>query len=237
MASSDDSYWRHEGAAAPMSAAKDEAGNGQSGLESEEEDTGEKPLVEDESDLAQEDELPIPRLGQPNGAEEEDSLALDLDGFRDDRGRVQGFESPDSGSIQAPGPGPGRPSSADGSLSIPDDTPSVQVRASSCVYSCPTLIASGLNSIIFTKKKRPSPQLWTQSNAVATTVRSSISSTRLAFSLQFLSSLFSSVSQRPLAPVLGGLYTSRYWRHRDTSGAMGGGAMDEAKKDDRASVL
>lgn len=112
-----------------MSAAKDEAENGPLDVDSEEGDTGEKPLVEDESDQVQEEDIPTPRLGRINGIEEEDdSIATSLEGFRGNGGQTQDFGSEDSASIQATRPDLGRPSSADGSVSIPDDTPSVQVR-------------------------------------------------------------------------------------------------------------
>ena len=112
-----------------MSAVKDEAENGPLDVDSEEGDTGEKPLVEDENDQVQEDDIHTPRLGQPNGIEEEDdSIATSLEGFRGNGGQTQDFGSEDSASIQAIRPDPGRLSSADGSVSIPDDTPSAQVR-------------------------------------------------------------------------------------------------------------
>lgn len=112
-----------------MSAAKDEAENGQLDFESEEGDTGEKDLEEDENDRAEEDNIPTPRLGQLNGDEESESTVVDNNGLRHNGEQMGELASEVQGSIQATRPELGRSSSADGSLSIPDDTPSVQVRA------------------------------------------------------------------------------------------------------------
>ena len=112
-----------------MSAAKDEAENGQLDFESEEGDTGEKDLEEDENHQAEEDDILPLRSRQPNGDEESETTAANDNSLRhngEKRGESAGGVH---GSMQATRPGLGRPSSADGSLSIPDDTPSVQVRA------------------------------------------------------------------------------------------------------------
>jgi len=109
-----------------MSAAKDGAKNGRQDLSSEDESAEEKPLKIAESDEAQEDDLPTPRLGKANGfGEEHDSLAVQKNSFRSNKKQTQELGGEDSGSIQASRQDPGRPSSADGSISIPDDTPSV----------------------------------------------------------------------------------------------------------------
>ena len=112
-----------------MSAAKDEAKNGQLDFESEEGDTGEKDLEEDENRQAEEDDILPLTSRQLNGDEESENTAASDNSFRhngEKRGELAGEMQ---GSMQATRPGLGRPSSADGSLSIPDDTPSVQVRA------------------------------------------------------------------------------------------------------------
>ena len=112
-----------------MSAAKDEAENGQLDLESEEGDTREKKLEEDENHQAEEDDVPTSRLDQLNGDEESESTAVNDDKLQYNGEQVGSSAGGVQGSMQATRPELGRPSSADGSLSIPDDTPSVQVRS------------------------------------------------------------------------------------------------------------
>ena len=89
-----------------MSAAKDEADDGPLELNNEGNSGGEKTLRDDENGQAQEEKPLTATLSEPNGVE----------------------EGEDFGSLQASSPVPERPSSADESLSIPDDTPSLQVR-------------------------------------------------------------------------------------------------------------
>ena len=112
-----------------MSAAKDEAENGQPHFESEDGGTEERDLEEDENDQAEERDVPTPRLGQLNGDEESESTAVSDNSLRHNGEQVGESAGKVQGSTQATRPELGRPSSADGSLSIPDDTPSVQVRA------------------------------------------------------------------------------------------------------------
>lgn len=101
-----------------MSAAKDEAADGPLALNNEGNRNGEKKLQDDENEQTQEEELLTPKLSKPTGFEEEDdSLASN-----------NGVECEDFGPLQTSSPVPERPSSADESLSIPDDTPSLQVR-------------------------------------------------------------------------------------------------------------
>lgn len=101
-----------------MSAAKDEAKDGPLDLNHEDNRDGEKTSQDDENEQTQEEELLTPKLSNSNGFEEEDdSLASNKE-----------VESEDFGPLQTSSPVPERPSSADESLSIPDDTPSLQVR-------------------------------------------------------------------------------------------------------------
>ena len=101
-----------------MSAATDEAEDGPLDLNNEENVNHEKTSQDDENEQTQEEELLTPKLSKPNGFEEEDdSLAPNND-----------IESEDFGPLQSSSGVPERPSSADGSLSIPDDSPSLQVR-------------------------------------------------------------------------------------------------------------
>ena len=90
-----------------MSAAKDEADDGPLEL-NEGSSGGEKTLRDDENGQENEERPPTAKLSEPNGFE----------------------EGEDFGPLQASSPVPERPSSADESLSIPDDTPSLQVRLS-----------------------------------------------------------------------------------------------------------
>lgn len=99
-----------------MSAAKDEAEDGPLDLNHEDIRDGEKTSQDDENEQTQEEELLTPKLSNSNGFEEEDdSLASNKE-----------VESEDFGPLQTSSPVPERPSSADESLSIPDDTPSLQ---------------------------------------------------------------------------------------------------------------
>ena len=129
MNSSNDNHWRYEGSAAPMSAAKQEAENGQLDSGSGEEDKKEEDLVEDKADQAEENDVQTRGLGQLNGVEKSKSTAVNNNSLRRNGEQMAELESEEQGSIQATRPELGRPSSADGSLSTPDDTPSIQVRA------------------------------------------------------------------------------------------------------------
>ncbi len=100
-----------------MSAVTDEAEDGPLRLNDDDNRNDERASQGFGNERTQEEELLTPRLSKPNGFEEEDdSLASNND--------VEEF-----GPLQTSSPGPERPSSADGSLSIPDDTPSLQVRS------------------------------------------------------------------------------------------------------------
>lgn len=99
-----------------MSAAKDEAEDGPLVLNNKDNRIGAKRSQDDENEQTQEEELLTPKLSRPNGFEEEDdSLASNNE-----------VESENFGPLQTSSPVPERPSSADESLSIPDDTPSLQ---------------------------------------------------------------------------------------------------------------
>ena len=111
-----------------MSAAKDEAENGQLDSGSEEEDKREGDLVEDEADQAAENDVQTRGLGHLNGDEESKIAAVNSNSLRHNGEQMAEFGNEEQDSIQATRPELGRPSSADGSLSTPDDTPSIQVR-------------------------------------------------------------------------------------------------------------
>lgn len=107
-----------------MSTAKDEAEIGRTEPPSDEEDGGERLEEEDQDE-------PLKRLSglAPVGVEGRDddeySLSAESGGPRvRNNHRSSLLKKHDLESS----PGRGRPSSADGSLSIPDDTPSIQVR-------------------------------------------------------------------------------------------------------------
>ena len=100
-----------------MSAAKDEAEDGPLEVDNDDDGNIKQTSRGDENEQTQEEELLTPKLSKPNGFEEEnESLASNND-----------VESEDFGPLQTSSPVPERPSSADGSLSIPDDSPSLQV--------------------------------------------------------------------------------------------------------------
>ncbi len=141
-----------------MSAATDEAEDGPLRLNDDDNRNDERTSQGFENEQTQEEELLTPRLSKPNGFEEEDdSLASNND--------VEEF-----GPLQTSSPGPERPSSADGSLSIPDDTPSLQVR-SMCVEDRPSdhiLTALGLYRIFLSRPRGSDIQLWPKSNTFPT---------------------------------------------------------------------
>ena len=112
-----------------MSAAKDEAEDGQFDSGSDGDDKREEDLGEDEGDQAEGNDVPTRRLGQLNGDEKSKSTAVNNNSIRHNGEEMADLGSEEQGLIQATRPDLGRPSSADGSLSIPDDTPSIQVRA------------------------------------------------------------------------------------------------------------
>ncbi|KAL9127796.1 MAG: hypothetical protein Q9175_007664, partial [Cornicularia normoerica] len=99
-----------------MSAAKDEAEDGPLDSNNAGNRDGEKTLQDAENEQTQEEELLTPKLSKPNGFEEEDDNLISNDKA----------ESENFGPLQTSSPVPERPSSADESLSIPDDTPSLQ---------------------------------------------------------------------------------------------------------------
>ena len=104
-----------------MSAATDEAEDGPLAFNNADDGTTEETSQYDENEQTQEpqeEELHTPKLSRHNGVEEEDDSLGSNDDVED-----EGF-----GPLQSSSPVPERPSSADGSLSIPDDSPSLQVR-------------------------------------------------------------------------------------------------------------
>ena len=165
-----------------MSAAKDEAENGQLDSETEEEDKREADLVEHETDQAEEDHVPTRRLGQLNGDEKSKSTTVNSNRLRHNGEQIGEVGSEEQGSMQATRPELGGPSSADGSLSIPDDTPSVQVRVLRVFALSSFLTALGLNSVVSSTQGHPSIKLWRKSDSLFKTVRSSFPGARVSFS-------------------------------------------------------
>ena len=101
-----------------MSAATDEAEDGPLAFNNAGDATTKETSQYDGDEQTQEEELHTPKLSRHSRVEEEDdSLASNND-----------VESEEFGPLQSSSPVPERPSSADGSLSIPDDSPSLQVR-------------------------------------------------------------------------------------------------------------
>ena len=143
-----------------MSAAKNEAEDGPLELHNEDNRLDEKESQDDESEQTQEEELLTPKLSKPNGFEDEDdSLASNNE-----------IESEDFGPLQTSSPPPERPSSADESLSIPDDTPSLQVRPS--VFKADRILtAIGLYRIVLSWQRDPFIQLWPKPNTLSAALR------------------------------------------------------------------
>jgi len=109
-----------------MSAAKDEAENGPD-LSSEDDVHGEESQEEDRSDQSRRNELSAQLLVKPSGAIGVEKATVGRESTPKNGIEEENLESEDSSFVQASRLLQGRPSSADGSLSIPDDTPSVQV--------------------------------------------------------------------------------------------------------------
>ena len=101
-----------------MSAATDEAEDGPLEFNDAENGVTQGTSQYDEDEQTQEEELHTPKLTRQNRVEEEDDSLVDNNDV----------ESEEFGSLQDSSPVPERPSSADGSFSIPDDSPSLQVR-------------------------------------------------------------------------------------------------------------
>lgn len=141
-----------------MSAAI-KAEDGLLGLNNEDNRNGVNKSQDDENERTQEEELLIPKLSKPNGFEEEDdSLASNKE-----------IESEDFGPLQTSSPVPKRPSSADESLSIPDDTPSLQVRL--CIPRADRILtAQGLYRFVLSWQRGPYVQLWPKSNTLFATL-------------------------------------------------------------------
>lgn len=106
-----------------MSAAKGEAEDGPD-LSSDENSEERRSLGVEEDEKVEEGETPIARLRKANGIREEDHTIGDPGKIAAD---TQSLESGGSSLVGTSHPEHGRPSSADGSISIPDDTPSLQV--------------------------------------------------------------------------------------------------------------
>ena len=105
-----------------MSAATDEADDGPLELNDDDQTSLENASQIDTDEQTQEEKLLTTDLTKPNGFEEEDdSLTTNNDNTS------EGF-----GPLQTSSPVLERPSSADESLSIPDDSPSLQVSRRAC---------------------------------------------------------------------------------------------------------
>ena len=112
-----------------MSAAKDEAENGPD-LSSDDEAEEEKNLHDDEFNLSEEDEALPSKPKRLNGVKDEDARSRNTRTPREstkERVNLKGEQIHLEGTS---GSEKKRPSSADGSFSIPDDTPSLQVSKS-----------------------------------------------------------------------------------------------------------
>lgn len=122
-----------------MSAATHEAEDGPD-LSSEDSSLDEASAESHDGEVSPEDDLPTPRLGKFNGVREDDGHASG--------GHNQNPESDDSNSLVPSRPDAGRPSSADGSLSIPDDPPSVRVSMNFLSEAVISLTTSGIDALI-----------------------------------------------------------------------------------------
>ena len=141
-----------------MSAAKDEAEDGPLKWNNEEDDLqSKKTLGDDDNEQTQDEDLLTPKLSRSDQLEEED----------DKLAPTTEVESEEFGPLQTSSPVPDRPSSAEESLSIPDDTLSLQVRPV-CPPTDRLLTALGLNRIVISTQRRPFIQLWPKSNTLLT---------------------------------------------------------------------
>lgn len=113
-----------------MSTAKDEAEIGRTKLQRYDEDGSERPEEEEEEEERDEDGTPInlsgpARLEFADQRRDENNLSTESGHSRILNGHGSTVLK---NSYSESSPNVGRPSSADGSLSIPDDTPSIQVK-------------------------------------------------------------------------------------------------------------
>ena len=118
-----------------MSTVQDEADNGHAELSEDEknEQDGNNVIGEDNDEIASFGELQEPGKREV----EEESVIRNGAAIEDRSGRTA--ETPEEGSEHSEPPSHralDRPSSADGSLSIPDDTPSIQVHTRQGTFSC-----------------------------------------------------------------------------------------------------
>lgn len=160
-----------------MSTVRDEAADGPLKSSSGEEEKGKAPYGDDESKQAPGENRFAPGLAEPYGVETLDRPVTDNPTVGNYDSSPGGLDSEGFGAVN---PGPGRPSSADGSLSTPDDTPSLQV---SNLYGSElniSLIMVGLYSIIIPSPTSRACRLWAKSNAFPPAVRSKISSSRVS---------------------------------------------------------
>ena len=130
-----------------MSAAIDEAEGPEENGEYDAEQTQDDQM-QHVQDILRENRPQTQRTEKVNGLKSQDHGALRHEGSEDSGGEILAVDSEDL-NVGAPfRPGPERPSSADGSLSIPDDTPSLQVGVDLYMSSGRNLIMSGLYHII-----------------------------------------------------------------------------------------
>ena len=101
-----------------MSAVTHEAEQGPLDLNNQDDASTEGASQDEETEPTQKGDLLTLKSSRPNRVEEED----------DSLASYNHVESEEFGPLQTPIPVLERPSSADGSLSIPDDSPSLQVR-------------------------------------------------------------------------------------------------------------
>ena len=95
-----------------------------------------------------------------------------------------------------------RPSSADGSISIPDDTPSLQVGVVSCSKTRKqALIILGFCGIL-ARQASATPYSWPKSYPLPTAIRQALRGSNFTVPVKFTTCCFSSFPQRAFAPLL-----------------------------------
>ena len=152
-----------------MSSVQDEADKGHAELTEDEENEEEeiKNVEKDNDEIASFGELQEP--GERK--DEEESLTRNGATLHSSGSQILATRKEDSENSDLPSHRAlGRPSSADGSLSIPDDTPSLQVYTQQDTLDVTLLTSPGLFSI-FSSQKYPRIELWSKPHTVVAPIR------------------------------------------------------------------
>ncbi|KAL8768125.1 MAG: hypothetical protein Q9194_005793 [Teloschistes cf. exilis] len=201
---------------ASMSAATDATDLGQ------ELHTGEIESGQDDQEALKEQGLRknVTTIGMEEAAEEEEeetasSIIRNPNGYH----ALQEQDEMDTLNQSSPPAIVERPSSADGSLSIPDDTPSIQVRQYSIFSSSSELTVHAGFCSLFNKQTSTFVCLWPKSNAITTSVRSEIPIAHFLIPSKFTTSHITRFPPVAFTPSIPPWEVVRWTRLRKISGS------------------